>query len=182
MPVTKQPPMETYQVRDEHGYWAATIAIRAWECPRDERTGTLHAGEIIINSDYGTFATSWGNMGAPLKQFLCKINRGYLLNRLTEGKTEEFDIDASMTALKRDILKLRRDREITSEEARDAMDDLPDEDSTEEMYSRHIWNMDLYREGDPPYHLVKKRERPLIVHFYPNVWLPFIEHLKTELS
>jgi hypothetical protein len=179
--VTKQPPMERYEIHDEHGHWAGNICLRDYQ-----RTGndgkTLHGGEIMINSDYGAYANSWGNMGSPLKQFLCQIGRDYALNKLCDGKTEEFDFDASIKAVKKEIWRMRKDCEITRDDVREAMGELPCDDEGQDQFIRRIWDMDLFKDGDYPTYLVVERERPQITGFYKNVWIPFTNHLRTEIA
>jgi hypothetical protein len=172
--------MERYSVRGDHGVWA-TIALRDYERPNN--TGErLHGGEILINSDFGEYAYSWGNMGSPLKQFLCRIGRNYVIDKFTNGRDTEFDFDASLAAVKKEIRSMRREREITRAEARDAMDDLPSEDEGKDQFLRELWNMDLFTDGDPPFEFLLERERPQITGFYKHVWTPFVEHLRAELA
>lgn len=173
--------MERYDVHTEHSEWAATIALRDWVRPNNVGN-VLHGGEILINSDYGTYAYSWGNMGSPLKDFLCRIGRDYIIDKLTNGNDTEFDFDASLTAVKKEIRRMRKKHEITRAEAHEAMDELPSEDEGRDQFIRRLWDMDLFKDGDPPTEFVKELECPQITGFYKNVWIPFTEHLKTELT
>lgn len=179
--VTKQPPMERYEIIDEHGQWAANIALREWQRPNN-RDDLLHGGEIMINSDYGAYAYSWGNMGSPLKQFLCRIGRDYVIDKFTNGRDTEFDFDASLVAAKKEILRMSEDCEITSAEAQEAMEDLPGENEGQDQFIRRLWHMELFTDGDPPTEFVKEREIPQITGFYKYVRIPFTDHLRTELA
>jgi hypothetical protein len=179
--VTKEPPMERYKIRDQHGQWAANIVLRDYE--RTNNAGDpLHGGEIMINSDYGAYAYSWGNMGSPLKDFLCRIGRNYIITKLTNGKDTEFDFDTSLKAVKKEIRRMRKKHEITRAEAQCAMEDLPSDDEGQDQFIRRLWDMDLFKDWDPPTEFVRKRERAEITGFYTHVWIPFTEHLKTELA
>ncbi|HEX7906722.1 MAG TPA: hypothetical protein VF534_01335 [Paraburkholderia sp.] len=174
--------MERYDVHAARGEWAATIALREWVRPNN-RGNELHGGEILINSDWGgPYAYSWGNMGSPLKQFLCQISRDYIITKLTNGNDTEFDFDASLAAVKKEILRMRKERELSHFQARMAMDDIPSEDEGQDQFIRRLWDMEAFRNGDPPTEFVKERECPQITGFYKNVWIPFTDHLRTELA
>ena len=173
--------MERYDVHTERGEWAATIALREWVRPNN-RNDELHGGEILINSDYGTYAYSWGNMGSPLKEFLCRIGRDYIITKLTNGNDTEFDFDASIKAVKKEIRRMRKKHEITRAEAQEAMEDLPGDDEGQDQFIRRLWDHELFKDGDPPTEFVCERECPQITGFYKYVWIPFTDHLRTELA
>jgi hypothetical protein len=178
--VTKEPPMERYSVRGEYGAWA-TIALRDYQRPNN-RDDMLNGGEILINSDFGNYAYSWGNMGSPLKQFLCRINRSYVIDKFTNGDDTEFDFDASLAAVKKDIRKQRKSHEITRAAAHEAMEALPSQDDGQDQFIRQLWEMELFTDGDPPTEFVRTRERPQITGFYEHIWTPFIAHLREEIA
>lgn len=178
--VQKETPMERYSVRGAHGVWA-TIALRDYERPNNVGD-MLHGGEILINSDFGEYAYSWGNMGSPLKQFLCRIGRDYVIDKFTNGKDQEFDFDASIAAAKKEIERMRADCEITNTAAREATDDLPTDNVSQDDFIRRVWDLELFANGDPPSWLVCTRECPQITGFYKYVWTPFVEHLRTEIA
>jgi hypothetical protein len=178
--VQKEPPMERYSVHGDHGVWA-TIALRDYQRPNN-KDDMLNGGEILINSDYGNYAYSWGNMGSPLKAFLCRINRSYVIDKLTNGDDTEFDFDASLAAARKEIRRMRKTHEITRAAAQEAMEDLPSQDDGQDEFIRQVWQMDLFTDGDPPSFFVRTRERPQITGFYDHVWTPFIAHLRTELA
>jgi hypothetical protein len=172
--------MEHYSLRGDHSVWA-TIAMRDYV--RANNAGNeLHGGEILINSDFGEYAYSWGNMGSPLKQFLCRIGRNYVIDKFTNGKDTEFDFGASLAAAKKEIRRMRKSGEITRTAAHDAMDDLPSDDTGQDNFIRRLWDNELFADGDPPTWLVCTRERPQITGFYEHVWTPFVEHLRAELA
>ena len=179
--VQKEPPMERYSLRNS-GTWAwASIALRDYQRPNN--TGeVLHGGEILINSDFGNYAYSWGNLGSPLKQALCGMDRSYVIKKFTNDDSTEFDFDASLKAAKQDIRRSRKEHEITRAAAQEAMDDLPGQDDGQDQFIRRLWDMDLYKDGDPPTWCIRKRERPQITGFYEHVWIPFIAHLRTEIA
>jgi hypothetical protein len=175
--ITKEPPMERYSLRGEHGCWA-TIALRGWERP--STSGIMHGGEILINSDYGNYAYSWGNMGSTLKWFLVSIDRGYLLDKLAGLSLYEFDFDASVARVRREIIRERRDRSIDAEEAREAWHQIPCEDCGKDLFINALFGCEPL--GDEPWHFVEQRERPALVGFYDHVWMPFVEHLRAEIA
>ncbi|MBJ9658822.1 hypothetical protein I5588_30335 [Burkholderia multivorans] len=176
--VTKEPPMERYSLRGDHGVWA-TIALREWETTR-EHGGVHHCGEILINSDYGNYAYSWGNMGAPIKQFLAHIGRDYLLDKLAGLSRFEFDFDASVAAVKREILQQRRDGSLDRDEAREAWNDIPADNQGKDLFIHELFRIDSL--GEEPWHFVEDRERPCLAGFWTHVWVPFAQHLHAELA
>ncbi|KVO11762.1 hypothetical protein [Burkholderia ubonensis] len=176
--VTKEQPIERYSLRGDHGVWA-TIALRGWEAT--SASGDVHhCGEILINSDYGNYAYAWGSMGCPLKQFLIEIDRGYLLNKLAGLSLYEFDFDASVERVKREILQQRRDGSLDRDEAREAWNDIPSDNQGKDLFINELFRIDCL--GEEPWHFAKERERPELGGFYKHVWTPFTEHLRAELA
>lgn len=174
--------MERYDVHTERGEWAATIALREWARPNN-RGDELHGGEILISSDWGgPYTYAWGNMGSPLKAFLCRVGRDYIIDKLTNGNDTEFDFDASIAAVTKDICRMRRKRELTQDEAREAMNDLPSQNEGNDQFIRQLWQMEIFKHGDPPTEYVLARECPQITGFYKHVWIPFTNHLRTEIA
>ena len=174
--ITKEPPMERYSIRGAGGLWA-TIAIRGWE--RQGAGEMLQGGEILINSDYGNFASQWGNLGMPMKQFLATVGRDYLLRNLAGLSLYEFDFDASVARVKREVIRDRKDGALDHDEARNAWNAIPAENRGKDLFIHELLTCDAF--GDEPWHFCEDRERPALVHFYADVWLPFAEHLASEL-
>lgn len=178
--VTKQPPMERYDVHTARGEWAATIALRGWE--REGNSGPLHAGEIMINSDYGTYSASWGNMGSPIKRFLTQIDRGYILNRLAEGSVDRFDFDKTIDGIRKRLLEERRKRWMDHDEARAIWDEIPSDEGSEDILIMRLMDCDSEFLNTEPWQYMEHSEKPMLTGFHREVWIPFTDHLRTELA
>lgn len=62
-------------------------------------------GKIIIAAAYGyNFSYYWGSMGSSLKEFLCSINVGYFINKLSDPNDNGvFDGKASVANIRKYI-------------------------------------------------------------------------------
>lgn len=99
----------------------------------DEPTGTL-----AIHSDWGDWAFSWPNPGrgtGTLKQFLANGSYDYLAGKLTMGKQDEFDLDASRNAMYVKLQSAVDVLRITRKEHKELVTEL--EDSHEQ--SPELW-------------------------------------------
>ncbi|SAK98475.1 hypothetical protein AWB80_07530 [Caballeronia pedi] len=179
--VSKLPPMETYYVSGPDCAWA-TIAIRGWsDTAEDERV--LHRGEILINSDFGNFAHRWNHMGMPIKDFLVKIGRNYLLDKLAPGDVVEFDFDASLDSVRRHIIKQRRAGVLDHDDARSAWNDVPTNHSSKEIFTYLLTEGEYFRciDFDTIEGMLVERENVQLVGFYDAIWIHFVEQLRTEI-
>jgi hypothetical protein len=177
--VTKEPPMERYRLRDAATWAWATIALRDYQRSANDAT-ILHGGEILINSDFGNYAYSWGNMGCPLKQFLCGLDRGYIIDKLANGREYEFDFDGSVVLVKKEIIKQRREHDLDTIDARLAWEEIPTDRCSQDMFIHRLF--DCKPLGREPWCFTTTREKPRFTAFHKHVWLPFIEHLRAEIS
>ncbi len=179
--VTKEPPMERYEIKNEHGDFEATIAIRGWT-EVGIRGDTHEHGKIIISSAYGSYSTYFGSMGKPLKQFLLGVDLHYILNRLEPASMYEFDFDATVAAVKRELLKERRRQFMEADRARKIWDEIPTEaDSRDGFIQRMMCCRSAFLNVEP-WHWTKERMKPSLVGLGRNVWDPFIAHLRAEVA
>ncbi len=140
---------------------------------------------VMINSDFGHYAYNWTHTGPDPYDFLCRINRDYAMNKLSDGKLYEPDVEKFGDQVKKSILELRYDRSITKEQARDAWDDLIPI-TTEYNDANAIWtkliDSDWFNTifGDYENLPSAQRVRPEIEQFWKYIWLPFVDHLKEQ--
>ncbi|BAO88955.1 hypothetical protein [Caballeronia cordobensis] len=178
--VTKEAPMERYSLSNEHCMWA-TIALRDWT--RESGDGRVsYCGEIMIHSDYGDYAYSWGSMGHPLKEFLTSINRGYVLNKLSGGETERFDFDRTIEGVKKSVIEERRKRWFDKDEAREIWDEIPTEDLGKDMFVHEMMSCRSEFLNQEPWHHIETSEIPQLAGMWDYLWVPFVEHLRTEIT
>lgn len=67
-------------------------------------------------SDYGNWGYWWSCPGCEFRKFLCRCDEGYLSSKLSQGE-HEFDGEATVEAIRRRIVELRRERQLTREQA-----------------------------------------------------------------
>lgn len=104
---------DKWAVHTEDGRWMATIFM-------DNDTGT-----ICVYSDWGQYGHWWGPRGRgtrTLREFLAQCNPEYIMDKFSYDKPHYFDEDASIRAIKKDILEARRKRDIDKEQAEDFWD------------------------------------------------------------
>jgi len=106
----KKSTCERYDLRWKNNGWA-TFTI-------DENGGLFNC-----QSDFGDYNYSWPKHGREsFKHFLIEITRSpeYLLGKV--AKEDCFDLDKALKQWKPRIIEMRKDREITADQAREAWD------------------------------------------------------------
>jgi hypothetical protein len=178
--VSKEAPMERYSLSNDHCMWA-TIALRDWT--RTSGDGRVsYCGEIMIHSDYGDYAYSWGSMGSPLKEFLVKINRGYVLNKLSGGETERFDFDKTIEGIKKEVIAERKSGCLDKDEAREIWDEVPTEDRGKDLFVDEMMGCSSEFLNQEPWHHIATSEIPQLAGLWDHLWVPFVAHLRGELE
>ncbi|QEG12201.1 hypothetical protein OMEGA_135 [Klebsiella phage vB_KaeM_KaOmega] len=78
------------------------------------------AGKITI-SCYGQVWTGfWGSMGGTVEEFFQRVSNDYLIDKMSDYRATEPDPDKDPEYLKSLILKHRRSRDITKDQAKQA--------------------------------------------------------------
>jgi hypothetical protein len=128
---------EVYSFRIGHGDWGVLLL--------DEASGT-----VSINSSYGDWANSWTaagrGAGVTLKEFFCSCGPDYLADKLDDSK-DQFDQEATIRDMRRQIVEERRGRGVDKEDARKAWDGL-DDMAIENYESADRFHDDLDRDVD----------------------------------
>jgi hypothetical protein len=141
--------------------------------------------DVVINSDYGSYAYFWTHCGKDPKKFLCKIDMHYAMNKFTNGKMYEPDPDKYSDQIKRTIINLRRDGDLNEQDARDAWDELLE--IVEEYHKGDIlfhklvysdWFEKVFKDYDGLPNA--KRIKSEVSGFWEKIWIPFIDELKNE--
>ena len=147
----------------ERGYWLATVFIGA-------------DGVFSAVSDYGDYGHWWRSIGCDdIRQFLCGCDSGYLVRKF--APTLERDDDATVRAIKDCILKLRRGKDLTAEQAREEWDRV------ESFESPDVWYREtkLHRVTDVA-GLGRNRHNPQAVSFCEKVMPRLCEVLRAETA
>lgn len=101
-----------YDVRGDRGEWLATVFLDA-------------RGIFSTVSDYGNYGYWWGNIGGngDIRSFLLRSERdpGYFQSKL--DPSEHYDGEATVNAIRKLVVDLRRKKEIGKDEAREEYDD-----------------------------------------------------------
>lgn len=107
-------------------------------------------GRITISESGSSWTSMWGAMGGSLVNFIQRINNHYWIGYLDKNLTAHIDDDdeANYNFAKKQIIKLRKEKEITAEKARDFYHRLEIEGDVKENYSLCV---ELF--GDDPYYV-----------------------------
>lgn len=98
------------------------------------------AGKILISCWGESWTGYWGSMGGTIEEFFQRVSNDYLINKMSDYRDSEPDLDADQDFLKRLVLKERRQGVMTYDEARQAIDYI------------NMWNVDrntLYNSPTP---------------------------------
>lgn len=101
-------------------YWRYTIR------PDDRSLGwcvciIASDGIVSVISDYGNWNYWWTHIGVPdIRQFFSGLDHDYLMRKF--DPEQHVDLDATLVAVKRRILELRRSGELTKDGAREEWD------------------------------------------------------------
>ena len=102
------------------GFGWANISIREWP----------DGGAIDIQSDYGNYANTWYAIGSgPFRKFLCGVDMGYFFNKCLGNAYLEFDCEATIREIRKDIIRDRREGNIEHDAAREIWESLDDLDT-----------------------------------------------------
>jgi hypothetical protein len=88
-------------------------------------------GFFAVVSDYGNWAFSWRHRGegVGIREFILHVWPDYFINKIQHD--DEFDAEGSVVNFKDDICRMRRERRLDAETARDLWDGLDYEEHNE---------------------------------------------------
>ncbi|MGK3981219.1 hypothetical protein WMF38_57010 [Sorangium sp. So ce118] len=83
----------------------------------------VSTGMFAAVSDWGNYAFAWRGFGDCFRKFVIGISDspGYVMSKVSR---EEYDGEATEAVIKKEILRLRRAKEITAEQEREFWDEL----------------------------------------------------------
>lgn len=113
-------PSITYKLRNlPEGGWA-DITLREWP----------EGGSFQCQSDYGDYAHIWTSIGdRTFKEFLCGLDKDYFLKKTRSQDYLVFDSERTCKQLREEIIRMRREGDITKEVARQCWEDVESVDS-----------------------------------------------------
>ena len=172
-------PSTTYKIRNlEKRFGWADITLREWK----------GGGSFQCQSDYGDYAHIWGSIGKrTFKEFLCKLDKDYFLKKTRPRDYMVFDNEGTCNNLKEEIIRARREGELTKETARECWVDVEEMEAhachREDDFWYHFNSMEIYEKlyfGDvytiPTHHIYN----PECDAFWENVWPHITEYWKNN--
>lgn len=143
--------------------------------------------QVLCNSDYGHYAYGWTHCGMNPKKFLCRLDMQYAMNKLTNGKLYEPDVDEYENDIKNSIIESRRSGNLTETEARIAWNEmclLVDEYGCSSILFNELYNHPLFSKVFGSFENMPNSERirPECQGFWDKIWIPFIEQLRLEIN
>lgn len=167
---------EKYTLRFNKGWDYAIFTIDA-------------AGILQCHSSFGDYAYHWSAFGENFKEFLCRIEPAYLIDKIAD-KTY-LDFEDYQEKAKATTIEERRDGELTKEEARELWDfitnDLDDYSGSYDLVCNEIYHnniLDKLYGGEVFYSnfMPVKDYTPNAKAFAYDIFPKFVEILKHELE
>lgn len=181
---------EAYRIRTAGHEWA-TIVLFGWQSTGNDGT-PRECGEILINGGFGQWAYSWGHMGVPFKQFLLKVERGYIAGKFMGSKAYKFDGELTVRELRQRLLAWRQCGDLDKEEARQLWDYIEErqvelESSTHDFVgamqqaeTELVPSRALLRFLQEPWEHLAESLDIQFVGFWREIWPVFLEQLRLE--
>jgi hypothetical protein len=141
-----------YDVRGDRGEWLATVFLDA-------------RGIFSTVSDYGNYGYWWGDVGGngDIRSFLLRSDRDpdYFQNKL--DPSEHYDGEATVNAIRKLVIDLRRRKEIGKDEAREEYDNAR---LARHDFSEWYWTISTV---EIPSDVYETRPNPQVVAFMREV-------------
>jgi hypothetical protein len=163
----KIPETRRYDLRTEgeRSRWLGTFLV-------------THDGLVACNTDYGSYSYWWTSTGCDdIREFLVKIDTDYLLGKFSPRR--EYNGDATEKNVRSTILRMRRERSLTKDEARKEFDRLSEHEFDSET-GFAFW----YKDNDlgDAWEFAVYRANPEATAFAENVWPEFVRRLREEMA
>lgn len=179
-PEAEQPDSVRFISVRENGEWGSFFVRSGITTRADDNPH--HWCELTANTSFGCVGHYWSHMGRPAPEFLAKIGKDYLIDKLWGLESEVFDGDQALTDARCLVLDDRRHDCLSREEARDRWDELANESWYGEAdFIGFVYRCDwLYQhlvEGGGP---IGKVPNPQAEGFWKYLWPGFIRQLGAE--
>lgn len=144
-------------------------------------------GIFQCHSSFGGYSYHWNAFGDSFKKFLTEIDSYYLLNKT--AKQDYFDLGKYQEKVKPVIVKLRKERELSKDEARELWEfvdnldygnsyDLVCNEIFENEILSKVYSGDVYYSDFAP----ERDYSPNAEAFAHNIFPKFVEILKAEIE
>ncbi|ATS54074.1 hypothetical protein [Xanthomonas citri] len=161
----------------EHGRFYLTEGTEP-----DGRGGTTYWCVLVCHTTFGTVGHTWNSMGRPAAQFLAKIGKDYLLDKLWGLDSDVYDEDTGRAGLAGLIFEQRRQNGWGRDAARTAFDELIETElSSREQFFALAYGSTFFPlcvDGGPTHTVAN----PQAVGFWEQLWPAFIAELTTGVE
>jgi hypothetical protein len=165
---------DAYRIRSAIGNFAA-VYVEHGQRGDDPSSQWVR---ITSTGDFGNYGTFWGSVGGNYVDFLKRIDFDYVMKNLKNYKHMEFDFDASVQNVKREICEMRKRNEIDAEEARKAFDiSIGVETCGEERFIGDLLESRLSFFDECWQWVAVKRPNSDCVGFWEEIWPLFLKKL-----
>jgi hypothetical protein len=166
-------------VRDGHEW--GEFFIRETTSERSDGK-TRHSATWCCYSSFGVFGHHWYDMGEPFAKFIRDVDTHYLLGKIARKVQSDRVVVASV---KRRILEARKNKEVTSDEARDAIEELKDfsQEHSGEVLCHELYHSSLISECMGDWCDIESQEwEPSAVQFAKRLWPKFAAAMQPEAA
>lgn len=96
-------------------------------------------GKIIVECYGQSWSTFFGSMGEPIANFCASVSADYLANRFYGGPHSVNDFDSMKAMAIKEVIKMRRQRDLSADDARDLFDEINDRwpETEDEAWYQH---------------------------------------------
>jgi hypothetical protein len=159
--------LRRYRLTGERDEWLADVVI-------------ADDGYFSTVSDYGDYAYWWSSAGECFRSFLAQIDADYLLSKVSR---REYDGEATESAVKRHIIKLRREGRLSREAARAEWGTLAENDHVSCRDSFTLWLHGLNSTELDEAYFLGKQSYPTEARMFGERVLPVLQKvLREELA
>jgi hypothetical protein len=174
-------PSKTYRIVTGERYLQSLEdgTIRCWP---DTHVFIINdeTGDILIDGDRGTYAYCWPASvrgGRTLRTFLAELSFGYFMTKAAKQPHMVDDIDATITKMKREVLRDRRDGDLDLKKAREIwnlIEDVLDPGQDRREFERALYDdavlYERYCDGGVS---IIQVEHPGTRAFWDEAWATF---------
>ena len=152
------------------------------------RSADEHWGTISISSSFGEIGYTFTNTGpCPLKRFLIGLEFSYLTGKLFADQARVFDLQKSIAQMRKTVLDTQAEGQLDADvafEANQAFETAKHSGVTDANglalllqaeAPRAFTELELWQD-------YATAPNPRAEGFWEQIWCPFVEHLKIELS
>lgn len=130
------------------------------------------SGRVFIASSYGCWSFCWTHIGErSLREFLADLDMEYMGKKMLGSHSHVFSLEGTVQCIKEWILRYRKDRSFTKQEAREEWDIML------KFKCGWIDFGEWYNETniDDAYECSQNEMAPEWRHFWERLWVPLIQ-------